>query len=176
MSAFTGVITAGYDDVAYVKTGGSVDYASPIDKSSPAFKKYVTPGTGADQADIFWRGEVSIAPSAIYTLDLNGGGNSDIFGTNLAMLKLVSLTVINAPIDVNAAENLNTVTLTTTISGILAGGTPNVPIRAGGLYMLANTSAAGLATVVPTTADTITITNAAVNAVKVQICVVGRSV
>jgi hypothetical protein len=55
MPAFTGRIKSGYENVRYVKTGGTVDYAEPIDSSSPVFIRDLTPGTGANQANSFFQ-------------------------------------------------------------------------------------------------------------------------
>lgn len=172
MAGFKGRKKIGFEGNQYIKTGATVDYASPIDTSSPLYIADYTAGTAANQADIFWRGEVSIAGSGAFVLDLNGAANSDIFGTALAMLTLTDFFCWNAPIDASGVQNTTNVTITTTVSG-LSGTTI---LKPGSVLNLSNALAGGLAVITPTTADTITVTNAAGATAKVQISVLGRSV
>ena len=174
MPAFTGRIKSGYENVRYVKTGATVDYAEPVDTSSPVFIRDLTPGTAANQANYFFKREETIASGATYTLDLNGTANQDIFGTNLTLSSVVSIMIINRAVDDTAAENTTNVTMTTTLAGILGGTTPSVIMKPGEMFQRANSNAGGLCAVTATTADTITIVNAAGASAKVQICVIGR--
>lgn len=178
MASFSGRIKSGYENVQYKKTGATVDYASPIDTSSPIFIADLTSGTGANQADIFFRAEITIASGATATIDLNGGANMDIFGTTLAMLHIVDMMVINAPIDPSATQNTTVVTFgggTNPVVGYLGGTNPVVPLNPGDMFKKANTGANGLCAVVPGSADTLTFVNATGPQAKVQICVIGRS-
>lgn len=174
MPAFTGRIKSGFENVRYVKTGGTVDYAEPVDTSSPVFIRDLTPGTAANQANYFYKSEQTIASGGSFVLDLNGASQSDIFGTNLSMTSVVSIMVINGPVDETAAANTTNVTITTTLAGIFGGTTPSVIMKPGELFQRANAAAGGLCAVTPTSADTITLTNASGASAKVQICVIGR--
>lgn len=173
MPAFTGRIKSGYENVRYVKTGGTVDYAEPVDSSSPVFIRDLTPGTAANQANYFMKTEQTIASGGTYTLDLSGT-QQDIFGTNLAMTSVVSIMIINRAVDDSAVENTTNVTMTTTLAGIMGGTTPSIIMKPGEMFQRANANAGGLCAVTATTADTITLTNAAGATAKVQICVIGR--
>jgi len=170
MPAFTGRIKSGFENVRYVKTGGSVDYAEPVDTSSPVFIRDLTSGTAANQANWFFKREYTIASGGNQVVDLNGTSIQDIFGTNLALTSVVSVMVINAPVDDTAAANTTNITMTTTLAGLPA----TVVITPGTLFQMANANATPLSAVTPTTADTITLTNASGASAKVQICVIGR--
>jgi hypothetical protein len=173
MPAFTGRIKSGYENVRYVKTGGTVDYAEPVDSSSPVFIRDLIPGTAANQANYFFKSEQTIASGGTYTLDLSGT-QQDIFGTNLAMTSVVSIMIINRAVDDSAADNTTNVTMTMTLAGIMGGTTPSIIMKPGEMFQRANANAGGLCAVTATTADTITLTNAAGATAKVQICVIGR--
>ena len=174
MPAFTGRIKSGYENVRYVKTGGTVDYAEPVDNSSPVFIRDLTPGTLANQANYFYKSEQTIASAGVFILDLNGSGNPDIFGTNLAMTSVVSIMIICTPVDESTLANTTNVTVSTTLAGIFGGTTPTMIMKPGEMFQRANANTGGLCAVTPTTADTITFTNGAGAAAKVQICVIGR--
>ncbi len=170
MPAFTGRIKSGYENVRYVKTGGTVDYAEPVDTSSPIFVRDLTTGTAANQANWFFKREYTIASGGNQVVDLNGSSISDIFGTNLAMTSAVSVMVINRAVDDAAAENTTNVTMTTTLAGLPA----TVVLAPGSMFQMANANAGGVSVVTPTSGDTITLTNASGASAKVQICVIGR--
>jgi hypothetical protein len=90
------------------------------------------------------------------------------------MTSVVSIMVICRAVDDAAAENTTNVTLTTTLVGILGGTSPTVIMKPGEMFQRANANVGGLCAVTATTADTITLTNAAGASAKVQICVIGR--
>lgn len=174
MPNFIGRIKSGFENVRYTKTGSTVDYAEPIDFSSPVFIRDLTSGTGVNQANWFFKQEVSITTAGSFVLDLSGS-NVDIFGNALLMTGVVSIMIINSPIDLVAnVENTTNVTVTTTLAGIFGGTTPSVIMKPGEMLQRANANAGGLCAVTPTSADTITLTNAAGATAKVQICVIGR--
>lgn len=173
MAAFSGRIKSGFENVRYLKTGATVDYADPVDTSSPVFIRDLTSGTAANQANIFYRSEVTIASAGNFVVDLVGG-LSDVFGTQINATSLVSLMIINRAVDDSAASNTTNITLTTTLAGVFSGTTPALIIKPGGLFQIANTDAGGLCAVTATTADTVTLTNAAGASAKVQICAIAR--
>lgn len=178
MAIFTGRIKAGFENVQYLRTGATVDYASPVDRSSPVFSRDITGLAALTSADVFFRREFTIASNASITIDLNGTGNEDTFGDGLNMVTMVCLMVINAPVDDGAAANTTNLTVgagSNPVVGYKAGTTPTEVIRPGGVYLVANISAGGVATVTAGTADIITIANALGASAKMQICVMGRS-
>ena len=170
MPAFEGRIKSGYENVRYVKTGGTVDYAEPVDTSSPIFVRDLTTGTGANMANWFYKREFNIASAGNQVIDLNGTAIQDIFGTNLGMTSAVSVMVINRAVDPALAENTTNVTMTTTLAGLPA----TVVLTPGSMFQMANANAGGVSTVVAGTGDTITLTNASGASARVQICVIGR--
>jgi hypothetical protein len=174
MPSFFGRIKSGFENVRYTKTGGTVDYAEPVDTSSPVFIRDLRNGTAANEANYFFKQEVTIASGGTFVLDLAGTANEDIFGTPLAMTSVVSIIVINRAVDDAAAENTTNVTLTTTLAGLFGGTSPTAVTKPGGMLQMANANAGGLCAVTAGSADTITLTNAAGASAKVQICVIGR--
>lgn len=174
MPAFAGRIKTGFDNIRYQKNASAPALADPVDTTAPVYEKSLTSGTGANQANIYYREERTITSGGTFVLDLNGTSVQDVFGNNLAMTSLVALHVIAAPADESAAANTTTVTITTTLAGLFTGTTPGVPMTAGESFQRANTGASGLCTVTPTTADTITFTNSAGASAKVQIAAIGR--
>ena len=170
MPAFVGRIKSGYENVRYVKTGGTVDYAEPVDNSSPVFIRDLTSGTAANQANWFFKREYTIASGGNQVVDLNGTSIQDIFGTNLAMTSAVSVMVINRAVDDALPENTTNVTMTTTLPGLPA----SVVLTPGPMVQFANANAGGVSSITPTSADTITLTNASGASARVQICVIGR--
>jgi hypothetical protein len=175
MPAFTGRIQAGFPVYQYEPTGNTVDWTAPTDRTGPIFTRDLKPGTGVNQANIVFKQERNITSGGTFTLDLNGATNADIFGVSLAMTQLVALYIVNGPVDeANNPANTTTVTVTTTLVGLLGGTSPSIIMAPGESVMMANTGVNGLCTVTPTSADTITFTNASGAAAKVQICAIGR--
>jgi hypothetical protein len=174
MGTFVGRVETGFKNIRYTKSTGTVPYAEPVDTSAPSFVRDLASGTGANQANIYYREERTITTGGSFVLDLNGTSNQDIFGQNLAMTAVVGIHVITAPADDSAAANTTNVTITTTLANIFGGTTPSVIMAPGESFQRANAGASGLCAVTPTTADTITFTNASGASAKVQIAVIGR--
>lgn len=172
MPTFTGRVQTGFE-VRYLKSSGTPSLADPVDTTAPRFVRDLASGTGANQANYYYREERTIASGANYVLDLSGT-DKDIFGTNIVMTSVVGIHVIAAPADESAAANTTNITITTTLAGIFGGTTPSVIMTPGESFQRVNTGASGLCAVTATTADTITFTNAAGASAKVQIAVIGR--
>jgi len=80
MPSFIGRIKSGFENVKYTKTGSTVDYAEPVDTSSPIFIRDLTSGTGVNQANYFFKREYSIASGGNVVIDLNGSANKNRIG------------------------------------------------------------------------------------------------
>lgn len=133
-------------------------------------------GTGADQADILWIDERTVATGANDDIDLNGVLTS-AFGATIAMLEIASIFIINAPR--SGAANTTNLTVgvgTNPVVGYLGGTTPTLgPIRPGNFVLMGGGHASGLAPVTAATGDILRVANSAGASATYQIAVVGRS-
>lgn len=150
---------------------GSNDFGGP--NFSPVLEMLVqlTDGTAANQADLAFVDERSLTSGGTDSLDLNGV-LSDAFGASIAAVEIVALMIINKP---RAGTPVNTSDLTIGggTNGVFATAMPFV-LKPGAVFLLAAGDAAGVKTVVPTTADILTIVNGAA-ANKYQIAILARS-
>lgn len=141
---------------------------------SPTIQKTIqlASGTAANQADIVWGDERALAASASEDIDLSGT-LIDAFGNTVAAVDVVAFLVV--------ADNANTNDVVVSPGSsagapILGGTSPTVPVKPGGVFLLACGVAGGQFSVTPTTADIITIKNGgASTSVKYTIAVIGRS-
>lgn len=158
---------------------GNSDFGGP--NFSPDFDAIIqlTNGTGANQADILFVDERTVASAANDDLDLAGVLQS-AFGSVIAAAEIVAIAVINKPKAKSAAPNTTNLTIgggTNPVVGYLGGTTPTVgPIRPGGVFLLASPDAAGIAAVTAATADILRVANSAGAAATYQILVLARSV
>ena len=136
-------------------------------------------GTGANQADLLFVDERSVAASTADPLDL-AGVLVNAFGATVNAAEIVAILVINAPVDPLAAANTSNLTIgagTNPVVGYLGGTTPTVgPIKPGGMVLLCNPDATGLATVTAATADVLNIANGSGGTAKYQVAIIARSV
>ncbi len=134
-------------------------------------------GTGANQADILFVDERTVASASNDDLDL-AGVLANAFGATITAAELVAVMVINAPVGGTA----NTTNLTigggsNPVVGFLGGTTPTIgPIRPGGVVLLACADAAGLGAVTAGTGDILRIANSSGAAARYQIAIVARTV
>lgn len=157
---------------------GSNDYGpqdwAPIIDLAVSFAN----GVAANQADLLYMDERTVAASTNDDIDLNGVLVGP-FGAVLANAELAGLLIINAPKLATAAANVSALTIggaTNPFLGFLGGTTPSVgPIRPGGFFFLASPDAAGIGTVTPATGDMLRIANGAGGSATYQIAILGRS-
>ncbi len=148
--------------------------------SSPiAFGKVINlvDGVLANQADVIYLKERTIAASATDAIDVSGTLN-DPSGSNVVMAKLVGIIVFNEPVD-DTVPNLGNLVIGGG-SNPLVGPFGNVndvtgPLRAGGVYMMINPSLAGMGVVTPATGDLLNIVCSADGPATYQVCIIGRS-
>lgn len=132
-------------------------------------------GTGVDQIDMIYAKRRSIATGATDVIDINGSTN-DVFGTNIAMVTLCGVIIINQDVDGTA----NTTNLTfgggaNAIGSILGNASVTKTLRPGHIFQDINGSTGGIGAVTPGTNDSITIVNAAGATNNYQIIIFGRS-
>jgi hypothetical protein len=170
--ALTASITAA---LTAVQTGSN-DFDG--DKFAPAMRKTIslTDGTGANQADILFMDQRSVASASNDDIDLYGS-LTDAFGTTVSAAEIVAIFIVNGPISGSA----NTTDLTigagsNPFVGFLGGTTPTIgPIKPGGMFMIGAGDAAGIGTVTATTADILRVANSSGATATYQIGIIARS-
>lgn len=147
------------------------------DLGTPEFQATVekilsfTDGTGANQADILWTDQRTIAASSSETLDL-AGVLSDVFGVTVAAAELVALLVYAD------AGNTNDVVLgdATNPLALFGGTNPTFSVKPGGFLFIAAPGAAGQATIGAGSTDELKVANSGSGTgVTYQIAVLARS-
>lgn len=150
---------------------GSNDFGGP--HFNPTIEKALqfTSGTGANQADILWCDERTIAASGSEDLDL-AGVLTDAFGGTVAAAELVAILVIAAD------GNTNNVVVGNAANPIplFGGATPTFAVKPGGFFFAAAPNAAGLLTVGAGATDVLKVANSgAGTSVTYKIAVLARA-
>jgi len=149
----------------------TADLSSPTDSLAYTKRIDLATGTGANQADLLFHDQRTLAASATEDLDL-AGTLTDQFGATITMARIKGI-VITA-----AVANTNNVNVTRPASNgvpiFLAAG-DGVPVMPGGKFEWWSPNATGVA-VTAGTADLITITNSAGStSVTYDVVIVGAS-
>jgi hypothetical protein len=150
---------------------GALDLVSLTAPLSVAFRKQLTNGTGANQADVVWSDQREVAASATDSLDL-AGSLTGAFGAALSFAR-IKLVMVKA-----AAGNVNNVNVTRPASNgvslFLAAG-DGIAVRPGGMFCWVAPDATGVA-VTAGTGDLVDIVNSgAGSSVVYDIVIVGAS-
>lgn len=150
---------------------GANDFGGPTFK--PTIDKILqfASGTGANQADILWADERTIAASSSEDLDL-AGVLADAFGATITAAELVAILVVAD------AANTNNVVLGDATSPIpLFGGTnPTFAVKPGGFFFIAAPGAAGQLTVGAGSTDDLKVANSSSgSSVTYKIAILARS-
>lgn len=157
---------------------GSSDFGGPNFSPLVELVAQLASGTTANQADILWVDERTLALSANDDIDLYGTLQS-AFGTTLNMAEIVALVIINKPRASGGTASLGTLTVgvgTNPFLGFLTGTTPAIrAIGPGGALFLFNPDASGLGAVTADTADILRIANSSAGASTYQIGILARS-
>lgn len=145
---------------------GSRSATVSVEKAYP-----FTNGTLANQADLLWSDERTLAASTSEDLDL-AGVLTDAFGATITAVELVAIYVEAA------AGNTNNVVIGDATQPVpLFGGTnPTLAIKPGGAFMLVAPNAAGQATIGAGSTDDLKVANSGSgSSVTYKIVVLGRS-
>jgi hypothetical protein len=138
----------------------TANQTSPLDlvsRSAPlsvGFRKALTNGTGANQANLVWSDQRTIAASGNDDLDL-AGTLTDAFGATITFARIKTLMIKAADTNVN---NVVVGGASSTFATWVTGTNPAVLVRPGGLLVLSASDATAYA-VTATSADTLRITN-----------------
>lgn len=131
----------------------------------------LTNGTGANQADLLWSDQRTVAASATDSVDL-AGSLSDAFGGSLTFARIKLLVVLAA------TGNTNNVVVTRPASNgvpLFSAAGDAVPVRPGGLFVWACSDATGVA-VTAGTGDLLDFVNSgAGSSVVYDVAIVGSS-
>lgn len=137
----------------------------------------LTNGTGANQADIAYVAERTVASATNDDIDL-AGVLSDAMGATITAAELVALLIVNKQKDGTA----NTTDLTIGNGGVnsavgFVGAAAHTigPIKPGGIFLLAAGNAAGIGAVTASTGDILRIANSSGAQAKYQIAILARS-
>lgn len=156
---------------------GVADFGSPASYPDMSLAYSTADGTAANQADIIWMDERTVASGANDDIDLAPITNA--IGQSQTPVELVGIILVNAP--KSGAANTTNLTIgagTNPVTPAFLGGTtPTVgPIRPGGIFMIWNSeSAAGFGAVTAATADILRVANSAGASATYQIAFVGRT-
>jgi hypothetical protein len=139
-----------------------------------AFDKVVSlaDGTGANQADLVYAAERTVASATNDDIDL-AGVLTDAFGATITSAELVALLVINEQADGTA--NTTNLTLGGAANPVPGFGSALWPISPGGFFEMVSPGAAGLATVTASTGDLLRVTNSSGATAKYKILLLARS-
>ena len=132
----------------------------------------LTTGTAANQADLLYVDERTVASATNDDIDLAGVLVS-AFGTTITAVEVVAILLINAPLDPLATANTTNLTL-----GGATNPVPNISsgaIGPRGVVLLADPDAGGLATVTAGTGDILRVANSSGAAATYQLALVCRS-
>lgn len=132
-------------------------------------------GTGADQSDLIFADERTVASGANDDLDLAGVLASSL-GATLTFVNITAILLVNKPRSGTNTTNLTIGGGTNPFVGFLGGTTPTIgPIRPGGVVLLSCGAATGIGAVTAGTGDILRIANSAGASATYQIVIVGRS-
>lgn len=150
---------------------GAHDFGGP--KFAPLVDKILqlSNGSGANQANILWADERTLAAEATEDIDL-AGALTDAFGATITAASVVAILVIAAQGNTNNVIVANG----THPFGLFGGTTPSFAVKPSGFFFAAAPGGGGLGTVTAGTGDDITITNSAAgSAVTYQIAILART-
>lgn len=158
------------------KSTGTNDFGGPAFAPVMSALLQFTVGTGANQFDLEFFDERSIATGADDDIDL-AGVLTDEFGTVITYAEIMLIAIFNRPR--TGSPNTTTLTIgggTNPFVGFLSGTAPKVTkLGPGGGLLLWNPDATGLGAVGAGASDILRITNSAGATAKVQVGVLGRS-
>jgi hypothetical protein len=150
---------------------GSNDFGGP--DFTPHFRDVASfaSGIGADQADLLFMDERTIAASGSEDLDL-AGALTDAFGATITMTEVVAIIIV-----ADAANTNDVVVGDATAPVPLMGGTnPTIAVKPGGVFVISAPDASGLMTVGAGSTDNLKIANSSSGtSVKYKIAILGRS-
>lgn len=158
------------------QAGANAFSSGPYWAGALEFALALANGTGANQADLAYVAERTVASASNDDIDLSGV-LTDALGVTITAAELVALLIINRQKD--GAANTTDLTVgggSNPVIGFLGGTTPTIgPIKPGGVLLLAAGNAAGIGAVTAGAGDVLRVANSAGAQNKYQIAILGRS-
>lgn len=149
----------------------SIDLAGATSNLQRALALAFTDGVGANQVDLIFHDQRTLAASASEDIDLNGV-LTDIYGQSVNFARIKAVLVLPA------VANLNNINISRPASNgvpLFLAASDGIVVHPGGIFLWAVPSAAGVA-VTAGTGDLLTITNAAgTNSVVYDIVILGAA-
>jgi hypothetical protein len=144
-----------------------VTAAAPLDQT---ITKNLANGVAANQADVIFSDQRTLADGATEDLDLAGGGLLDALGNAFAPAKVKALIIHASP------DNTTNLTLFGDANGvpILDDPSDTVTLKPGGVFVIVDPTLAGYA-VTAGTGDVVQVENAAGAAASYDIVIIGTS-
>jgi hypothetical protein len=144
-----------------------------VTSSSPLTKTVTVDlanGVAADQGDVIWSDQRTLATATTEDLDLAGGGLTDVYGTAFAPAKVKVLVISSA------SANTTNLTLFGDANGvpILDDPSDTITLKPGGVFCIVDPTLAGYA-VTAGTGDIIQVANAAGASATYDIIIIGTS-
>jgi len=158
------------------QTGSAAFSATPYWSAAMVLEQLFGSGTTAGNIDLAYVGERTVTTGANDDIDL-AGVLADAMGVTIVAVEIVGILVINK--QKNGIANTTNLTVgagSNPLVGYLGGTLPTVgPIRPGGVFLMMNPDASGIAPVTAGTGDVLRISNSAGASNVYQIAVIARS-
>lgn len=169
-------ITSSYSVKIDAKQTTSNEFGTSTDDRLMRLSQSLADGTSADQADLMYIAERTVADGANDDIDL-AGALTNTFGATITMAEVVAVCVINQQQDGTAnTTDLTIGGATNAFVGFLGGTTPTIgPIKPGGVFFIGAGDAAGIGAVTGGSTDELRVANSAGAAATYQIGILARS-
>lgn len=166
-------VSAKFDVSLSVSQAGSNAFSSgPFWSGAIDFAQAFSDGTTANKVDRAYVAERTVATGANDDIDL-AGVLTDALGATITAVEIVAILVINKAKD--GTPNTTNLTIGGSTSGVPGYTAAGEVVKPGGIYLMMNPDATGIAAVTPGTGDILRITNSAGASNKYTIAVLGRS-
>jgi hypothetical protein len=162
--------------IQVTQSGANAYSGGPHWSAAHAFSKVFADGVAANQANIAYIAERTVASASNDDIDLYGV-LSDALGETINAAELVTLFVLNEQKD--GTQNTTDLTIgghTDAVDGFLGDATHTIgPLKPGALLLLSSPGAAGLGAIVATYGDILRIANSSGAQAKYVIGILARS-
>lgn len=151
------------------------DFGTPLWTGAISHVMNFANGTGANQFDLVWMDERTLASNTAEDIDLAGVLSSPL-GTSVASAEGVMIVVINAP--KSGTANTTALTIggdTNSYEGSWITADATLTIQPGGMFLIASPNTTGLGAVTAGTGDILQIANASGASNTYQVAVFARS-
>lgn len=166
-------ISAKLDVSLALNAAGSNAFSSgPFWQGVMALSQSFSDGVTANKTDRAYMAQRTVASGANDDIDL-AGVLTDSLGVTITAAELVGVLIINKQID--GTPNTTNLTIGGSTSGVPGFTAAGHVVKPGGVFLLMNPDATGIAAVTASTGDILRVTNGAGAANSYQVCVLARS-